>query len=43
MKNHNFFYSYVNDFIEFNRLNLKSEKTIDFYREGLNDFRVVNG
>ena len=39
MKNHNFFYSYVNDFIEFNRLNLKSEKTIDSYREGLNDFR----
>lgn len=37
-KNENFF-SYVNDFVEDMRLNLKSEKTIETYIEGLNSFR----
>lgn len=39
MKKINLFFSYVKEFIEFNRLELKSTKTIESYREGLDNFR----
>lgn len=39
MKKTELFFIYVKDFIEYHRLELKSEKTIESYREGLNDFR----
>ena len=39
MKKTELFYMYVNDFFELCRLELKSKKTIDSYRDGLNDFR----
>lgn len=40
MKKTDLFFIYVKDFIEYNRLELKSGKTIESYREGLNDFRI---
>lgn len=39
MKKTNNFFVYVKDFIELYRMNLKSENTIETYREGLNSLR----
>ena len=36
---HSFFFAYVNEYLENMRMELKSERTIETYRTGLNEFR----
>lgn len=38
-KNGSFFFAYVNEYLENMRIELKSERTIETYRTGLNEFR----
>lgn len=34
-----FFFAYVNEYLENMRIELKSERTVETYRTGLNEFR----